>query len=248
MANPQKENGFTKIANEILDALVKWHLSGYEWRVLLILIRKTYGWNKKADWISLSQFSEATGIAESHVSRALNMLLKQNIVTKGGNYKHPLFGLQKDWEKWIELPKGVRSHHPIKITKGGNLNLPKGVIHSYQRGGIQKKVLQKTLLQKNSAVATPTADEPFNQTEYIKTLLDSKQKHLQIIGLYFEQKRLVFPTKAAIQAEIKRNVRPATALVGWDSKAIINTMVWLESQKLTWGLEAIVKNIARVNS
>ncbi len=101
---------------------------------------------------------------------------------------------------------------------------------------------------KNTAEATPTAEESFNQKEYIKSLLDSKQKHLNIIGLYFEQKQLTLPNKIAIQAEVRRNVRPATSLVGWDSKAIINTMAWLESQKLTWGLEAVVKNIARVNS
>lgn len=99
-----------------------------------------------------------------------------------------------------------------------------------------------------TAEATPTAEESFNQKEYIKSLLDSKQKHLNIIGLYFEQKQLTLPNKIAIQAEVRRNVRPATSLVGWDSKAIINTMAWLESQKLTWGLEAVVKNIARVNS
>jgi len=61
MANPQPENGHTDIANEIIEALWKINLSSYEWRVLLYLLRKTYGWHKKTDQISLSQFSGKSG-------------------------------------------------------------------------------------------------------------------------------------------------------------------------------------------
>ena len=65
MANPQLENGYTKISNEIFDAMVRWKFSSYEYRILIFLIRKTYGWNKKKDWISLSQFVEGTGIKKA---------------------------------------------------------------------------------------------------------------------------------------------------------------------------------------
>ena len=47
MANPQLEDGYTKIANEILEALAGINLSPYEGRALFFLIRKTYGWKKK---------------------------------------------------------------------------------------------------------------------------------------------------------------------------------------------------------
>ena len=54
MANPQLENGYTKVANEILDALVKIRLSPNESRLLWFIIHKTYGWHKKTDRISIS--------------------------------------------------------------------------------------------------------------------------------------------------------------------------------------------------
>lgn len=135
MASPQHHNGFTKIANELYDAIARWNLSGYEYRVLLFIIRKTYGWNKKTDKIALSQFVLGTGIRKSHVSRALGLLVKQNIITKGGNRDLRTFTVQKDYEKWVMLPVGERSHHPL-VTKGGNSKIPKGVMKKMPKGVI----------------------------------------------------------------------------------------------------------------
>ena len=62
MANPQKENGFTSIANEILEALARVDLPSYERRVVDVIIRKTWGFvdkngkHKIWDRISYSQF------------------------------------------------------------------------------------------------------------------------------------------------------------------------------------------------
>jgi phage replication O-like protein O len=63
MANPQAENGHVDIANEIVEALAKIHLSSYESRVLWTVFRKTYGWHKKEDWITNTQIANLTGIA-----------------------------------------------------------------------------------------------------------------------------------------------------------------------------------------
>ena len=54
MANPQTENGHIKIANEIIEAITRTNLSAHESRVLWYIIRKTYGFNKKMDWMALS--------------------------------------------------------------------------------------------------------------------------------------------------------------------------------------------------
>lgn len=130
MASPQKENGFTAIANELLGAIIKWQLSQYEQAVLFYIIRKTYGYGKKGDWISCSQFVGGTGIKRQHVWRALKLLIEQRIVTKGGTRQKPIYSVQKDYEIWLKLPKGERSHHPLKggtSTKGGTRVVVKGV-------------------------------------------------------------------------------------------------------------------------
>jgi len=129
MAKPQKEDGHVDIANEIVEALAKIQLSGYESRVLWIIFRKTYGWHKKEDWITNTQIADMTGIAEAHVSRTIKLLNQKNIVTKRGKK----LSFQKDYDEWIKLPKGDNTHTYKKLPKGDN-NIPKGVNEYTKRG------------------------------------------------------------------------------------------------------------------
>lgn len=94
----RSSENFTKIPNEILEALAKIRLGSYETRLLLFIIRKTYGWHKKTDWIALSQLSEGTGISKPNVCRTIRSLVARNIIVRGRN-KH--VGLQTIYEKWL---------------------------------------------------------------------------------------------------------------------------------------------------
>jgi phage replication O-like protein O len=131
MANPQLENGFFRIANEIAEALMRTNLNSYQSRVLWAVLRKTYGFKKKEDWVSNSQLVELTALHKQHIWRALKELVDRNIVTKGG-YK---IAFQKDYQQWRELPKGVTSHH--ELPKGVT-QLPKGVT-KVTKGGVHKR-------------------------------------------------------------------------------------------------------------
>lgn len=99
MAKPQLENGHTQIANEILERLAKTHLSPNQWQVMLCVIRKTYGFHKKVDYIANFQIMEATGLCKAVVSRCLKGLDDMNIITRKGK----CIGFQKDWERWKQL-------------------------------------------------------------------------------------------------------------------------------------------------
>ena len=86
VASPQKENGFVAIASEIVDRLALTRISGQEMQILWVVLRKTYGWNKKEDAISLGQFSEFTGMKRQHCNRAIKKLVSKKMlgVTKKG--------------------------------------------------------------------------------------------------------------------------------------------------------------------
>lgn len=103
MANPQKENGYTPIANELLEALCRLHISGNEWSYALAVIRKTYGYNKKEDWVTNSQIATLTGMNRVRVSEAKKKLVELQIVTENRNK----IALQKDYTKWGKLRKTV---------------------------------------------------------------------------------------------------------------------------------------------
>ena len=111
MASPQKEDGHIDIANEIVDKLCSYRISGQEWQILWVIIRKTWGWEKKIDWITLSQFQRLTGIDRRRCHSLLQKLCGKNIikksVTKKGDTLNVTYGIQKDFEKWRVSPKKV---------------------------------------------------------------------------------------------------------------------------------------------
>jgi phage replication O-like protein O len=139
MANPQTEDGFTKIANEIMEALAKTRIPGEARQVFDFILRKTYGWNRKEVDISLAEFVEGTGLSKVHVCRAIEgVLLKRNLITKKGNAQSlftkkgndvlKTYGIQKDFEEWRSLPKKVTvPKKVIHVTQKGNQTLPKKV-------------------------------------------------------------------------------------------------------------------------
>jgi phage replication O-like protein O len=136
----QVENGYTRIANELVEALASTYLSPYEWQVLMAIFRKTYGYNKKSDWIANSQLSELTGIYKAHISRTTKKLVERGIVTQTGNS----LSFNKDYSSW--LPKQVTIK---KVTQTGNTvtqmgiaELPKQVDtkDNTTKDNIQKKI------------------------------------------------------------------------------------------------------------
>lgn len=117
MANVQKENGYTAIANEILEQLVNRDLLGAEFRILLFIIRKTYGYHKKQDKISLTQFERGTGLSRPTIVKTLknleirNMIIKFSIEESEGNITQFVF--QKDVDKWVVNTAKLVKHNDV---------------------------------------------------------------------------------------------------------------------------------------
>jgi phage replication O-like protein O len=97
MANPQLEEGYTRIAREIMNKLCRFRIPGEVRQVIDTVIQKTYGWNKKEDEIALSQIAEATGMSRQNVYRALNKAVKHSLVVRS-DYK---LRLNKNTDEWI---------------------------------------------------------------------------------------------------------------------------------------------------
>jgi len=122
MANPQKENGYTAIANEIVDKLCSYQLSGGESTILWAVLRKTYGWNKSEDYISLSQFCLITGWDRSNVAKTIKKLVAKRILgsVKGNTSTTSKYWLNKDFYQWIVANK------PLPLSSGKRTTTPSG--------------------------------------------------------------------------------------------------------------------------
>lgn len=107
MSTPQTEDGYTRIANELLDAIISFDFSKRQYAVVFAVIRMTYGYNKKADALSIWQIANMTNIDRSHVSKAVAELVGMNVLTKSenGRMAHgqivPEISLNKIYKNWI---------------------------------------------------------------------------------------------------------------------------------------------------
>lgn len=112
MANPQKENGFTAIANEIMEKLYSIPLSGSEYRILFCIIRKTYGWNKKVDKISLSQLVTETKLSRKGVCESINKLVTKRLLFRDRKWINE-YAFNKNYEQWVVTERLMGSYGKV---------------------------------------------------------------------------------------------------------------------------------------
>lgn len=118
------DDGFTRIANELLEAVMRAGLSQHQLLVFMAVMRKTYGFNKKSDWVSNEQLSELTGILPHKCSAAKSALVKRGILTQTGR----VIGINKTVSEWSSLPvKGTEKKPYLKkvtLPESGKKSLP----------------------------------------------------------------------------------------------------------------------------
>ena len=120
----------------------------------MVILRKTYGWDKKEDQISNSQFSESTGIMRKHIPRILKKLLSRNIIYRvspiqGTGVPHSgdryiiSYGFQKNFDEWVRCPlnRGLSPKQDQGVPQTGSRVSPKQ--------GTTKDILQKKVYKRN---------------------------------------------------------------------------------------------------
>jgi len=118
----QLENGnYTRIVNKILEELVKVPLLGAEMSICLFVIRKTWGFNKKTDKISITQFEKGVCRSRPTIVKALKNLKLFNIlqlVKVGSHYNESSeWKFNKHYNSWvlIKVDNLVKTPLPVKI-------------------------------------------------------------------------------------------------------------------------------------
>ncbi|EAR1829122.1 replication protein [Salmonella enterica] len=129
------DDGFTRIANEILEAVMYAGLSQHQLLVFMAVMRKTYGFNKKSDWVSNEQLSELTGILPHKCSSAKSALVKRGILTQTGR----VIGINKTVSEWSSLPvKGTEKKpylEKVNLPESGKKSLPESGKKSLPESG-----------------------------------------------------------------------------------------------------------------
>jgi len=93
---------FTIIPNEFIEEVSKQYLRPNESKVLWHLVRKTWGWGKKSDFIALKQFTKELRICKVTACQALTRLKHRRIVNQLAN---KTYTIQTDTSLWRDKPK-----------------------------------------------------------------------------------------------------------------------------------------------
>ena len=75
------ELGYSRIPNGLLEILLP-ILGEAELKIALFVSRKTHGWHKESDDLSLSQFEEGTGLSRPAVVSGIASLVKRGVLIK----------------------------------------------------------------------------------------------------------------------------------------------------------------------
>ena len=182
--NPQIENGYTKIANELLEALSKAMaqriITGEERAVVDWIIRYTYGFHEKNGYFHTSFIADNLGFSMSWVSQILKSLEQKKVIIREGielkiNKHYLEWSKQSESEsleqpnEHLEEPKQVleepKQVKPQQIQIESNVNEKKD---DHKENYLNKTILKKTntLCNTNSETQIKALSKPYTLSKW----------------------------------------------------------------------------------
>jgi len=198
MENPQKENGYTPIANEILEALCSIRINGEARQCFDVIFRKTYGFNKKSDCISLSQFALLTKMPKVSVCRGLLKLANMNlIINKNVNGMSNSYAVNKDFSTWKPLTK------KLPINKNVNYHLPKRKSSLTKKRNTKETITKETITKEKNIVSNETTVSCETGTTAVKKKTGKPDENITLLIVALKS---AIGIVAFVDSRIERNM------------------------------------------
>jgi phage replication O-like protein O len=234
MANPQPDQ-FTRISNELMEIIPLYKFNGTQLRLLLVLIRYTYGFNRKECELSLSFLSKATEIHKEQVKRELKELINHEVVlvTKEASFNTTrVLGLNKDYEKWTVKKSDLNSTQVANKLPGSGLATHTGSGLATSPGSEldpqERKIFKDNIKEIKEEQSKDEEDptkfnfpEPYwSMVDEINNLPQNKQLDMLVkqYGLKYPGQRKAFGTGGVVAARrnfldaIKLDIQPSEVL------------------------------------
>lgn len=215
MKSPQTEDGFTKIANELQDAFCKVDLSGSSWRCLSVIIRKTYGYHKKKDSISLTQFEQLTGMTRMGVAKGLNELEKNKMIFRCRAKYITSYEVNKNYEEWgsIQNDTSIQLYTKTSIQNDTKTSIQ---LYTHKRKERKKEISETKVSQLLALKEKDMGWKPYNENTH--------SDDIPSIGDDGE----IVKTEEALKKEQNEKV---TALIEWAEKVRKKKFIDITTQR-----------------
>ncbi|EBK2041235.1 replication protein, partial [Salmonella enterica subsp. enterica serovar Newport] len=155
------DDGYTRLANELLDAVMCSGLSETELCILMAVWRKTYGYNKKMDWISNEQLEEMIQKHHTHCSTAKNSLIRKKVLIQEGRR----VGMNIHISEWQTKNNGFCKTlaKPAKKTLAEVANAPKQKLLT-----TKDKLTKDNIKRSTSENSDESSDKPRKKPHVLK--------------------------------------------------------------------------------
>jgi phage replication O-like protein O len=245
MANIPKKSGFTQIPNNLIIALCHSAPGNSEGSVLMAIIRKTYGWNKKEDSISVSQLSEMTNYSRRTIIYAIqNLEAKKMILVNRVDGRVNEIQIQSDTDQWT--PKAESENYQKELDRKRENYHQKPVQRNEENSQIVAPVYQCNEIDKKDESLHPL---PVQRNDNTSATKDQKP-----VQRNEENSQIVAPTKYTIT---KDNTKYTIQKTVYELPEWINSETWeafLEMRKkikepLTdYAISLMLKKLERLRS
>ncbi|HBE2822309.1 TPA: replication protein [Escherichia coli] len=132
------DGGYTRFANELLEAIASADLTARQLKVMLAYVRKTYGFTKKTDRIADEQIAQLTGLSRQNVNKAKKELISMNCLFMDGNK----IGVNREVSAWqfskcLQVSNFVSKLETKNVSKLETLNVSK--LETHKRHSLKTK-------------------------------------------------------------------------------------------------------------
>ncbi|MCI1966323.1 MAG: replication protein [Oscillospiraceae bacterium] len=167
MADVQLEKGYTRIANDLLEALARAPLNGTQFRIVMLILRETYGFQRKECSCSETYAASRLGLRRQNVHRELKFLLNHNIlsVVQAATFTRPrIISINKHYDTWLVQLHESETHTGIEKDASPVIenDSSTGIKSDSHRKKPLNKPLKKTPIAPKGATRS-TYDSRFNE-------------------------------------------------------------------------------------
>ncbi|MBL5927824.1 replication protein [Enterobacter asburiae] len=135
------EDGYAKLSNMLLEAYAGADLTKRQFKVLLAILRKTYGWNKAMDRISDSQIAEIAKLPVKRCNETKLQLVRMGLIKQQGG----MFGPNKNINEW-RIPQ----NEGISLKTGDKTSLNLRGSNPSKQGDTKDTIQKKEIQDKNT--------------------------------------------------------------------------------------------------
>ena len=114
-----EDAAYTRVPNAILDAMADFGHA--EFRVILAIVRKTTGYHKTSDRLSVSQLAKLTGLTSRNVQVALTALLKRGVIGRTPTTKQGYAYALQAFPPHATAPHGDTEPCPVGIQSDNHI-------------------------------------------------------------------------------------------------------------------------------